>query len=480
MSSTIPFPARKPESATPAVEAGGTIAETLARFANAITYDDIPAQVRQRAKELMLDSVGIALASTRYDFAHRTLNASRSLGGPGDHAVIGMATRLPLRDAALVNGVLIHGLDYDDTHIQAATHITCSLLPTAIGVAAQEGLTGKDLLAAYVAGHEVIGRIGSVTEGQWHIVGFHPTGILGAFGCAITAGKLFGASDEQLAMAQGIALSMGSGSLEFLEDGAWTKRMHPGWAAVSGITAAAMAKHGFIGPKKAYEGRFGLWKGHLGPLADEVHMERATEGMFERWEVMRSAVKPFPACHFNHATADATLTLVAQHGLKADQIKRVLARMPAPTVKVVCEPLEAKRVPQGAYEAQFSIPYIVAASVVRGRFGLAELEPEVTGDREILDLAAKVDYEIDPDSHFPDYYSGDVTIETVDGRTLRHREPKNRGAGDRPLSTDDIVAKYMDNATLAVSRERAERIRDLVLSLDGLGEALDLEEGIAG
>ncbi|MFN4090116.1 MAG: MmgE/PrpD family protein, partial [Alphaproteobacteria bacterium] len=325
---TIAFPLSKSSSARkPVVEPGDTIAETLARFANAVTYDAIPANVRQRAKELILDSIGIAFASTRYDFAHRTLNGARSLGGPGDHAVIGMATRLPLRDAAMVNGVLIHGLDYDDTHIQAATHITCSLLPTALGVAAQEGLNGKDLLAAYVAGHEVVGRIGSVTEGQWHIVGFHPTGILGAFGCAITAGKLFGASDEQLAMAQGIALSMGSGSLEFLEDGAWTKRMHPGWAAVSGITAAAMAKQGFVGPKRPYEGRFGLWKGHLGPLAEQVHLERATEAMFERWEVMRSAVKPFPACHFNHATADATLALVAEHGLKAEQIRRVLARV---------------------------------------------------------------------------------------------------------------------------------------------------------
>ena len=480
MSTAIPFPAKRPETTVPAVEPGATIAETLARFANAITYDSIPAAVRQRAKELILDSVGIALASTRYDFAHRTLNASRSLGGPGEHAVIGMATRLPLRDAALVNGVLIHGLDYDDTHIQAATHITSSLLPTALGVAAQEGLTGKDLLTAFVAGHEVVGRIGSVTEGQWHLVGFHPTGVLGAFGSAITAGKLFGASDEQLAMAQGIALSMGSGSLEFLEDGAWTKRMHPGWASVSGITAAAMAKQGFVGPKRPYEGRFGLWNAHLGPLAADIHIERATEALFERWEVMRTAVKPFPACHFNHATADATLALVAEHGLKADQIRRVLARMPAPTVKVVCEPLAAKRVPQGAYEAQFSIPYIVAACVVRGKFGLAELEPEVTGDRTILELAAKVDYEVDPDSPFPDYYSGEVVIETVDGRTLRHREAKNRGAGDRPLSTDDIVAKYMDNAMMAVSRERAARIRDLVLSLDGFGEALELEEGLGG
>ena len=478
MNSPIPFP-KQVEARGPAAEQA-PIAVTLAGFANELTYDRIPEEIRRRAKELILDSVGIAFASTRYDFAHRTLSAATALGGAGAHAVIGMATRLPLRDAALVNGTLIHGLDYDDTHVQAATHVTCSMFPTALGVAAQAGLSGRDLLAAYVAAVEVAGRVGSVTEGQWHIQGFHPTGVVGVFGCTIAAGKLFGISDEQMAMAQGIALSVGSGSLEFLEDGAWTKRMHPGWAAVAGITAAALAKQGFVGPKRPYEGRFGLWNSHLGPLAKGLDFNRAVEAFYERWEIQRTAVKPFPACHFNHAAADATLTLRQQHGLKAEQIRRVVARVPEPTVKVVCEPLATKQSPQNAYDAQFSIPYTVAASIVRGKFGLAELAPEVLNDPTILGLAKKVSYEIDPDSPFPNYYSSEIVVETTDGRTLRHREEKNRGAGDRPLSTDDIVTKFMDNAMTAVNRERAERIRDLVLSLDALDDAAELEDGLAG
>lgn len=477
MSSAIPFPKQTPAGETEATS--GPIAARLAAFANEISYERIPKDVRRRAKELILDAAGIAFASTRYDFAHRTLSACMALGGPGDHAVIGMGTRLPLRDAALMNGVLIHGLDFDDTHVQAATHVTCSMFPAALGVAAQEGLSGRDALAAYVAGVEVAGRIGSVTRGEWHQVGFHPTGVLGAFGCAIVAGKLFGASNEQLAMAQGIALSVGSGSLEFLSDGAWTKRMHPGWAAVAGITAAALAKQGFVGPAQPYEGRYGLWNSHLGLLAEGLNPEAATEAFFDRWEIMRTAVKPFPACHFNHATADATLALVREHGLAADQVSRVLVRVPQPVIKIVCEPLEAKRAPQNSYEAQFSVPYTVAASIVRRQFGLAELEGAVLNDPTVRALAQKVGYEADPDSPFPDYYSGEVVVETTDGRTLRHREAKNRGAGDRPLSTEDIVEKFMQNATLAVSRERAERVRDLVLALDGLDDLGDLEDGLA-
>ena len=467
-----------PQAAAPVPNA--PIAATLATFANELTYDRIPVAVRERAKHLMLDSIGIAMASTKYDFAHRTLSAMSGMGG-GNSVVIGMSSRLAMRDAALVNGVLIHGLDYDDTHIQAATHVTCSMLPAALAVASERGLSGRDLLAAFVAGIEVAGRIGSVTQqGEWHKIGWHPTGVVGTFACAMVAGKLFGLSDEQLAMAQGIALSMASGSMEFLNDGAWTKRMHPGWAAVSGINAAALAKQGFQGPRRPYEGRFGFYNIHLGPLAEGLDLSRAVAELHQRWEVGRVAVKPFPACHFNHATADATLALVREHGLKAEQVAQVTVLMPKESLPVVCEPIEAKRAPQNAYEAQFSIPYTVAASCVRGKFGLAELENDALNDPKIRALAQKVGYQIDPDATFPDYFSGEVIVKTIDGRELRYREAKNRGAGDRPLSSQDIVAKFRDNAHLVASPERAERVHDAVLGLDKFDDTRQWADLLAG
>jgi 2-methylcitrate dehydratase PrpD len=178
--------------------------------------------------------------------------------GAGNTPVIGVATKLSMRDAMLMNGILIHGLDYDDTHAAGVIHATASTFPCALGSAAQTGLDGEALLTAYVAGMEVGTRLASVAKGGFHQVGFHPTGLIGAFACTLVAGRLFGLNAAQMAMAQGIALSVGSGSMEFLQDGAWTKRMHPGWAGVAGVTAATLARHGFKGPRATYEGRFGV------------------------------------------------------------------------------------------------------------------------------------------------------------------------------------------------------------------------------
>lgn len=441
------------------------VAPVLAEFAAELDYEAIPAEVRERAKYLILDAVGIAHASTRYDFAHRTLSAVSELGR-GDANVIGLSAKLSLRDAVLMNGLLVHGLDYDDTHTRGVIHPTASCFPTALGVAAQAGLHGRDLLAAYIVGVEVATRLGSVAKGGFHQTGFHPTGLIGTFACALVAGRLQGMNAQQLAMAQGIALSVASGSLEFLQDGAWTKRMHPGWAGVAGITAATLARHGFIGPKATYEGRFGLFNSHLGPLAENCDYTLATAGLGEIWEVTQVAIKPLPACHFTHACADSAIAIARQHSFRVDEIEKVRALVPAEVVKTVCEPVANKQRPQNSYDAQFSIPYAVACGLVRGRFGLAELEDAALADPDVLAVAGKVAYEVDPNSGFPQYYSGEVIVTLRDGREFSHREHVNRGAADRPITNPEIIEKYMENACLAVSPQRAREICDAVLALD--------------
>jgi len=255
------------------------IAEQLAQFAGAMSSERIPAAVTARAKHLILDAVGIALASTTCDFAHRAMTAIAGLAGSGDAAVIGMPARLPLRDAALINGILVHGLDFDDTHSGGVIHATASVLPTVLAVATRQRASGREMLAAYVLGVEAAARLGAVAKGAFHQVGFHPTGLIGAFACTLAAGRLMGLGEKQLVMAQGLTLSAGSGSLEFLEDGAWNKRFHPGWAAVAGITAAALAQQGFVGAKRAYEGRFGLFASHLQSHFDPANLVLATAGL---------------------------------------------------------------------------------------------------------------------------------------------------------------------------------------------------------
>src|SRR5215468_1909695 len=272
----------------------------LAEFVAGLRLSDVPVPVRARALQLMLDAIGVGLAAGRYPFAERTLAAATQLGGGGTGSVIGHGQRLPLRDAALVNGVLLHGLDFDDTHLSAIIHPTVACLPTAFGVAEARSASGADMLAGYIAGMECAIRIGASVKGGFHHVGFHATGIIAHFASALIAGRLFGLDTEALVSAQGIAASTASGVQLFLEEGAWTKRLHPGWGAVGGITAAVLAKNGFFGPSRAYEGRFGVFDTHLQAHAHVVDVAAITADLGHCWELSNTAVKPYPVCHFLH------------------------------------------------------------------------------------------------------------------------------------------------------------------------------------
>ncbi|AMH43879.1 MULTISPECIES: MmgE/PrpD family protein [Burkholderiaceae] len=441
-----------------------SISAALARFTTNLRLDDVPQAVRERAKHLILDSIGLAFATTTFNYSRATLAAMQELDS-GHASVFAHSERLAMRDAMLFNGLLIHGLDFDDTHARGVIHSTASALPCVFGLGERENASGADLLAAYLCAMEVSTRVGAVAQGGFHKTGFHPTGLAGAFGCTLAAARLLGLDEARATHAQGIALSMASGSLEFLQDGAWTKRLHPGWAAVSGTVAASLAKHGFVGPGAPYEGRYGLYSLHLNDDATP-DLSIATNGLGEQWEIDHVALKPIPACHFTHASSDAAVELHKQHGLSIDEIENVVVRVPGATVNVICEPVANKKHPANSYDAQFSIPYIVATGLLKGRFTLDDLDDAALADPAVLALAQRVNYEVDHESTFPRHYTGEVIVFTRDGRRLAHREAINRGSSDRPLTNDDIVAKFFDNAQRVVSRDRAAQVRDAVLNLE--------------
>ena len=362
------------------------LAGRVAEFAAALDPADVPDEVLERARHLVLDAVGLAYASTAYRFSGVARDALATFGG-GDHPVLGMPDRLSPRDAAVLNGVLVHGMDFDDTHIPAVTHVSAAALPAALSAATVAGASTREMLLAYVLGVEVSARVGLGGAGGFHDVGFHPTAVAGAFGAAVAAGRLTGLDADGLVAAQGVVGSMSAGLLEFLEDGSWTKRLHPGWAAMCGLTAAAFARAGWTGPAAVYEGRFGLYATHLAGRPNRP--EAVGEDLGTRWELMRTAVKPYPICHFNHAFADAALLLREEHGIEPADVRAIRCAIHPVPGKVVCQPPENKWAPRDEYDAKFSLPFAVSAALARGRFTLAELEDEALADPEILDAGAE-------------------------------------------------------------------------------------------
>jgi len=442
-----------------------TLSHRLAAYAANFDLAQAPVAVVAQIKRCMLDALGIAFASNSFEFAACTAAGIGEIAGVGSHVVIGRRERLPLRDAALMNGVLIHGLDYDDTHLPSVVHTTASALPVVLAEGVRLRCSGSRAMAAFLLAVEADARIGMHAGGWWQKAGFHPTGVVGVFGATLAAGFIQTQSIEQLVAGQGIALSMASGTMEFLADGSWTKRLHPGWAAASGITAAALSRHRFEAPRASLDGRFGLFNTFLGDRWPGAQVDMLAL-LGERWESASVAIKPYPVCHFSHACGDAALALQAEYHFTAADVVAITLRLHSNQLPVVCEPAEAKLRPQSDYDAKFSLPYFVAACLVRGKFGLQELEPLSLREPAILELCSKVRCEHDIESAFPEFFSGEVEITLRDGRRLQRRERINRGSAERPLTQSEIEAKFYDNAQLVIARSQASAVIDAIMELD--------------
>ena len=453
-----------------------SISNQLATFTHGLSLEQVPLDIQTRAKYLILDAVGCGIAAKEEDFAKRLSASFFRLSGPGERAVIAQPMRLPTRDAAMLNGALMHGLDYDDTHAAGVAHLTVSTLPTALAVAASHQRSGAELLLADITGVETGARLASVVKGGFHQVGFHPTGLIGVFACSLVAGKLLNLTIEQLMGAQGFALSLASSSLQFIEDGSWTKRIHPGWAASSGITAAHWAQDDIPSPALAYEGRFGLYPSHLpAELLALSDLSLATLGLGKIWETNNVAIKPMPACHFVHACTDAAIAL-HNAGLDYQQIKSVKALIPEGVVKSVGEPEDSKRRPVSDYDAKFSVHYCVASGLIRGKLGLKELQKEALIEPEVLSLMDKTHFEIDPLSTFPKHYTGEVIVTCHDGKVLNHRVAINRGNPDAPISNEDIRVKFFENCSLHLPPLRVQALFDVIMDIDQQQDCMKLEQ----
>jgi 2-methylcitrate dehydratase PrpD len=333
------------------------------------------------------DLVGsIVRAAGESESTPAVLAMLRAMGmdGEGPCTVFGMNRRYGAAAAALLNGTLGHSLDFDDTHSDSSLHPSAPVVPAALAAAELVDASGEDLVAAIVIGFEVACRLGMALDPTAHYArGFHPTATAGNFGAAAAAGRLFGLDAKAMESAFGVAASQASGSLQFLENGAWNKRYQVGEAAMKGLMAANLAAQGFHGAAEALEGKHGFLRGY----SDGADFSRAVAGLGEVWETLRIGVKPYPACRYAHAAVDGILALRARHGIDASEVTRIRVGLHRNGMALVGDPAADKRRARSVVEGQFSMPFAAAVALLRGRFGwddydlLGSAEADALSDR---------------------------------------------------------------------------------------------------
>lgn len=449
------------------------VTRRLADFCAGLETASLPEPVRARTRLLVLDLMGnILRARHEAESTPALLAATRALGGSGGGATVpGDGARWTPAAAALLNGALAHSLDFDDTHAAGSLHPGAPVIPAAIAAAEMTGASGADVMAAIVAGYEVTCRVAlALPAGAHYDRGFHPTATCGAFGAAAAAARVFGLDGRGIADAFGIALSQAAGSLQFLANGAWTKRFQVGWSAMAGLTAAALAREGFLGAAGALEGRHGFMHAY----APSPTPTRALDQLGTAWELMNTAVKPYPSCRYGHAAIDAAIALHAELGLPPDGIERVTVGLPAKGMLLIGAPADQKANPQNVVDGQFSGPFVVAAALATGAMGWESYA--LLHDPQVRALLPKISCEQDPEveAEFPRNMSGKLTV-VARGKTFTRKVVVPRGEPDNFLTVSELRAKFFGLADAVLGRAQAERLADAVLAFDaapGIGAVL--------
>jgi 2-methylcitrate dehydratase PrpD len=388
------------------------------------------------------------------------------LGGESQATVIGLAEGLPAANAAFANALLCHGLDFDDTHSDSVSHVSTVIAPAALAAGESLGSSGADVLAAIVAGNEVVCRIGMAASGEFHRRGFHPTAICGVFGGVAAVARLVGLDEDATTRALGIAGSFAGGLFAYLADGTPTKPMHPAWAAHGAHLAVALARHGAVGPQSVLEGKFGLYHAFLGAEKGAIDIAGQLADLGERWETPRIAYKPYPVCHFMHGSLGAAADAVAGATFAPADVADVTVTVPAAGVSLVLEPEAQKQAPRSEYEGKFSLQYSLASLLVRGHVGVSDFTDEAIADPAVLEVAGKVRYETREYPTYPQAFPGGVRITLSDGRTIEGDLPHQKGGPENPLSADDVRAKFHENASLVLGSDDLTRLERAILSLD--------------
>jgi 2-methylcitrate dehydratase PrpD len=417
-----------------------SVAETVAQKIASLTPGVLPPATASKCEDLLIDVVGLCINARNEDYVRSAISACDD---DGPCTAIGHQRTLTAAGAAFVNGTAAHGEDFDDTFEGGPVHAGAVIVPAVLAACERHNPDGRMALTGIAVGTEVLCRLSLVTPKAVHKAGFHPTAIFGAMGAAAGVSAALGLDARQIVDALGIAGSMAGGIIEYLAEGAWTKRLHAGWAAQSGIRAALLARQGFVGPRTVFEGVHGLFHGFAHTTQGDYGA--LTEDFGTRWVTDTLAFKPYPCGTMAQPYIDCARRLAAR-GIKPEDVEAILCEVAEGTVHRLWEPLADKQRPRSGYAAKFAVPYLLATGFVHGGVGLGAFSESAIRDPRVLALAAKVKFVIDPDNPYPNNYTGHISATLKGGSVIEERQPHLRGGAKAPLTRQDLIDKFALNA----------------------------------
>jgi len=438
----------------------------LARYCGELKFNQLPDEVIDRVKYFFLDFIGVACRGSREDSSrsiYRFIHEMRC--GNRGGVLIGTKERAPFIYSALGNGVFGHAIEMDDVNNESSLHPGVVVFPSALATGEMVKANGKKLIEAVVLGYEIMVRLGkALGPKNSYDRGFHPTGTCGTFASSVTASKMIGLKEEGITNAMGIAGSQAAGSMEYLAQGAWTKRFHAGWAAHSGMVAALIAKRGFRGPISIIEGRDGF----LHAYSNGADATKVLEGIGSGFEILRTSVKPYACCRYMQPPIDALLKIIKENDLKPNQVEKVTLGLLSAGASLIAEPAEMKYRPQSIVDAQFSMPFGAAVALLYRKAGLGEFQLSRIRSEEVNRVMKKVEYRVDPDLDrtFPRQWCATAEVLLTDGKHYFTKVEYCKGDPENPLSWEELIEKFHDLSNRIWEKERRAKIVDQIKNLE--------------
>jgi 2-methylcitrate dehydratase PrpD len=436
--------------------------QQIAKFVSGLRYENLPAEVVARAKDLILDQVGIMMGVATLPWSKVIFEYVRDMGGNKPQStIVHYGHKTNAENAVFANSSFGHGFEIDDLYIPGSSHPGCITVPSALAMGEKESISGKDLILAVVAGYEVMGRINAAITPSCALRGFHSaTSITGPFGAATVAGKILGFGPELMLNALSIAGSHAAGVTEYDQGGGSVKRMHAGMAAHGGLRSALLAQKGLTGPPAILEGKHGFCKA----FADEYKLEEITAGLGTDFRVtMGSCIKAYCACAGMHAGIDALRKITVKNNLKAGDIREIMMGTNRRSIShVAAEPTDIT-------SAQFSSGFGLALTVIRGSNGFKDYTEETLRDPAILELAGKVKLEVDKevDSEYPATRGARVTVKLNGGATYQEKVDYCKGTPQNPMTRNELEEKFYGLTSAVAQKDRADEIVRVINTLDG-------------